>query len=46
MAKMFHIKSNGKKLAPLEKEYPPSDWTSDANIWMEDDVQGGRVLGP
>ena len=42
MAKKFHIKSQGQKLVPLEKEYISSDWTSDANIWMTD-VQGGDI---
>ena len=31
-----------QKWARLEKEYLPSDWNSDAKIWMED-VQGGDL---
>ena len=42
MAKTFHIKSQGQNLVPTEKEYIPSDWTSDAKIYMKD-VQGGNL---
>ena len=42
MAKKFHIKSQGQKLVPLEKEYISSDWTSEAKIWMTN-VQGGNI---
>ena len=33
---MFHIKSQGQKLVPLEKYYLPYDWIYDANICMTD----------
>ena len=42
MAKTFHIKAQGQKLVPLEKECIPSDWTSDAKIYMTD-VRGGDL---
>ena len=42
MANIFHIKSQGRKLVPIEKEYLPSDQTYDTNIWMTD-VQGGDL---
>ena len=42
LAKTFHIKAQGQKLVPLEKECIPSDWTSDANIYMTD-VRGGDI---
>ena len=37
---MSQIKSQDQELVPLKKEYLPSDWTSDAKIWMTD-VQKG-----
>ena len=33
MSKTSQIKSQDQKLVPFEKEYLPSDWTSNAKIW-------------
>ena len=47
MAKTFHIMSTGQKWERLEKEYIPSDWTSNAEILMtdsQDTPPGGRHL--
>ena len=42
MVKTSQIKSQDQKLAPLEKVYLPSYWTSEAKVYMVD-VQGGDL---
>ena len=41
-AKMYLIVSVGQKWARFEKEYLPFDWSSEANILIED-VKGGDI---
>ena len=43
MANTFQIKPQGQKLATLNKEYLPSYWTSDTNMWMAY-LQGGNLF--
>ena len=41
---MIDNMSLGQKWAQLEKEYLPSEWNSEAKIWMAN-VQGGDISG-